>query len=127
MSVPMKKLLTEQIEIIFVGKNKFQVSKEKAQAVLTLLSENQPLKRTDNFESIPADEVFKELDARYTRPGVALRGARTKEGLSQVDLAKKLGVSQTDLSKMEHGKRPIGKKMAIRLAKIFKIDYRVFL
>jgi len=28
---------------------------------------------------------------------------------------------------MEHGKRPIGKEMAKRLAKILKVNYRVFL
>ncbi|NBX91965.1 MAG: XRE family transcriptional regulator [Proteobacteria bacterium] len=78
-------------------------------------------------KSIPADEVFKDLDEKYTRPGVALRGARGKEGLSQGELAKKLDIPQGNLSKMENGKRPIGKSMAKRLSKILNIDYRVFL
>jgi ribosome-binding protein aMBF1 (putative translation factor) len=56
-----------------------------------------------------------------------LRGARTKEGLSQVQLAQKLGIDQADLSKMENGKRPIGKKMAKKFAKVLRIHYQVFL
>ena len=38
-----------------------------------------------------------------------------------------VGVSQTHISEMEHGKRPIGKDMARRLAKALKVNYRVFL
>jgi DNA-binding XRE family transcriptional regulator len=59
--------------------------------------------------------------------GVALRGARKREALTQKHLADLLGISQTHISEMEHGKRPIGKEMARRLAKIFKVNYRVFL
>jgi len=43
------------------------------------------------------------------------------------ELARKLGVAQGDLSKMETGKRSIGKEMAHRLAGVFDTDYRVFL
>ena len=35
--------------------------------------------------------------------------------------------SQTYISEMEHGKRPIGKKMSQRFSKILKINYKVFL
>jgi hypothetical protein len=42
-------------------------------------------------------------------------------------LADKLGISQTNLSKMEVGKRPIGKVMAKRIAAVLKINYRIFL
>ena len=47
--------------------------------------------------------------------------------MTQVELAKKLNITQGDLSKMEHGKRPIGKKMAKKLSVILNIGYRVFL
>jgi len=47
--------------------------------------------------------------------------------MSQGELAKKLGIPQGNLSKMENGKRPIGKAMAKRLSEILNIDYRVFL
>lgn len=60
-------------------------------------------------------------------PAEALRGARAKEGLTQKALAADLGIPQANLSLMEHGKRPIGKEMAKRLAAILNVDYRLFL
>ena len=72
-------------------------------------------------------EELQRLDSTYTRPGACLQGARVKEGLSQVELAEKLRISQSNLSKMELGKRPIGKTMAKRLAAILNVDYRIFL
>ena len=73
-------------------------------------------------ESVPWEEVYPDFNG-----SVALRGARKREGLTQKELAALLGVSQTHISEMEHGKRPIGKEMAKRLAKVLKADYRVFL
>ena len=60
-------------------------------------------------------------------PTVALRGARKKEGLTQKQLADLLQISQIHISQMEHGKRPIGKKMAHRLSKVLNVNYRAFL
>ena len=127
MSVLMKKPRIESVELITIGEKKFQVSKEKARAFLVLLKDEQFALRNEDEDTIPSDEVFKDEIAKYTKPGLALRGARQKENLSQVQLAKKLKIDQTDLSKMEYGKRPISKKMAKRLAEILNIDYRVFL
>lgn len=73
-------------------------------------------------ESIPWEEVYPDFNG-----GVALRGARKREALTQRELARLVGVSQTHISEMEHGKRPIGKDMAKRLAKVLKVNYRVFL
>ena len=60
-------------------------------------------------------------------PGIALAGARTKESLTQVQLARLTGIPQRHISEMEHGKRPIGKERAKRLAEALKVDYHVFL
>jgi ribosome-binding protein aMBF1 (putative translation factor) len=73
-------------------------------------------------ESVPWEEVYPDFNG-----SVALRGARKREGLTQKELARLVEVSQTHISEMEHGKRPIGKDMAKRLAKILKADYRIFL
>jgi len=73
-------------------------------------------------ESVPWEEVYPDFNG-----SVALRGARKREGLTQKELARLLGVSQTHISEMEHGKRPMGKDMAKRLARALKVDYRVFL
>lgn len=134
MLAPMRKLHTSgsDVEILVQegGTKKFRVPKEKARGLLLLLSEF----RVDDHhstrlggDSVPSDEVFRELDAKFARAGAALQGARLKEALTQTKLAQQLKVSQTDLSKMEHGKRTIGKQMAHRLAQALKVDYRIFL
>ena len=73
-------------------------------------------------KSVPWEEVYLDFNG-----SVALRGARKREALTQKELARLVGVSQTHISEMEHGKRPIGKDMARRLAKVLKVNYRVFL
>ena len=73
------------------------------------------------------DDLFSELTQKSGEPGVLLKGLRYREGLSQIEFAKKLNISQTNLSAMENGKRAIGKELAKRIADIFGLDYRVFL
>ena len=58
---------------------------------------------------------------------MALRGYRTREALTQVQLAELTGIPQRHISEMEHGKRIIGKETVCKLAKALKVDYRVFL
>ena len=60
-------------------------------------------------------------------PGACLRGGRVKEGLTQAQLAERIGVPQRHISEMEHGKRPIGKQNARKLADALKVDARRFL
>lgn len=125
-SVPQKKPRTE---IVQVGREKFRVPTETAHAVLVLLKGAQSdLGKTDEDLILAEDSpTLKRLTAKYSSAGAALQGARLKEGLSQTELARNLNISQTNLSKMEHGKRPIGKTMAKRLAAALNIDYKVFL
>jgi len=78
-------------------------------------------------EAKPWEEIAKDRIARYSKAGLALRGARYREGLSQKKLAELCNISQDNLSRMENGKRPIGEKIAKRLAKALKIDYRLLL
>jgi len=73
-------------------------------------------------ELIPADEVFPD-----SHPGKILRGLRTREDLTQVQLAEKIGVRPHHISEMEHGKRPIGKAMALKIAKVLNASYKVLL
>jgi transcriptional regulator with XRE-family HTH domain len=77
-------------------------------------------------ETVPWRECFPAWsDAQL--PGVALAGARTKEGLTQVQLARLTGLLQRHISEMEHGKRSIGQERAKKLAEVLKVDYHVFL
>ena len=41
---------------------------------------------------IAADKVFKNLDKKYGKTGVTIRGLRIRDGLTQKDLAKKLTI-----------------------------------
>ncbi len=76
-------------------------------------------------DSVSWEELAKDDIARYGKSGIALRGARYREGLSQKELAKRTGVSQDNISKMENGKRSIGEKVAKKLAKALRIDFEL--
>ncbi len=123
MSAPMKMPRINQVKIIIEGKRPelFLVSKEKAQSVRTLLDAD----RFDDF--IPADDVLSEIYAKTGKTGTVLRGLRVREGLTQEEFAKKIDCPQSWISGWETGKRSLGKKMAQKIAKIFKVDYRIFL
>jgi DNA-binding XRE family transcriptional regulator len=56
-----------------------------------------------------------------------LHGARLTFELTQAELAEKLGIKQNHVSDMETGKRPISRKMAVKLGEIFNISPRAFL
>lgn len=79
----------------------------------------------DSYISI--DDLFNDLTQKSGEPAVLLKGLRYREGLSQIEFAKKLNISQTNLSAMENGRRTIGKELAKRIADLFGVDYRVFL
>lgn len=73
-------------------------------------------------ELVPADEVFPD-----SHPGKILRGLRTREDLTQVQLSKKVGLKPHHISEMENGKRVIGKAMAKRLAEALNASYKMLL
>jgi hypothetical protein len=80
------------------------------------------------LEMLP-DEALVEARAVVPpgTPGQRLAGARSKEGLTQRQLAAQSGIPQRHLSEMERGKRPIGKGRARVLGKALHTDYRLFL
>jgi ribosome-binding protein aMBF1 (putative translation factor) len=80
----------------------------------------------DITDTVPWREAFAHWPDEEL-PGKALAGARHKEGLTQVQLATMTGIPQRHLSEMEHGKRPIGKDTARKLAKALNVHYRIFL
>ena len=120
MSAPMKMRRTSQVAISISNK-RFMVPAPRAAAILELVREYQV------EENVPADEVLRDVHEKYGKTGSVIRGLRAREDMTQIDLAKKLSVTQGDLSKMENGKRPVGKAMARRLAKVFSTDYRLFI
>jgi DNA-binding XRE family transcriptional regulator len=84
-------------------------------------------KRTEKENLVDWSAAFGDLIEKFSETGATLRGFRLREGWTQTELAEKIDVNQANLSKMEHGKRPIGKIMAKKLAALFKTDYRIFL
>lgn len=70
-------------------------------------------------------EVFPDLIGKGKT--IALRAYRTREDLTQRELAEKVGLPQRHISEMETGKRVIGKEMAKRFAEVLGVDYRALL
>src|SRR5690606_33769726 len=103
----------------------FYLVKPVVENLLQLVRSIQPESGYDDLS--PITEVYPNLKDKAKRVAAALRGSRYKEGITQIELAKKLHITQGDLSKMENGKRPIGNKLAQRIANILNVDYRIFL
>lgn len=70
-------------------------------------------------------EVFPEYLGKVQQ--TALRAYRTREGLTQKQLAALTGIPQHHISEMETGKRSIGKERAKKLGEALNCDYRQFL
>jgi DNA-binding XRE family transcriptional regulator len=118
------KMLRIKIEVT-EGKSSrlYLVSKDTARILSNYL---ESLSATDD-EFVSATQVFPVLGDPEKTPGIALRGVRLRLGLTQKAMAEKIDVTQGDLSKMEKGLRPIGKKLALRIGKALRTDYRRFL
>lgn len=81
----------------------------------------------EKSDSVEWREVAKDSIAKHKQAGMVLRGARFRENMSQKELAKHSGVSQDNISRIENGKRVVGEKVAKKLAKPLKINYRLLL
>lgn len=112
-----KKHHTDPVELRFIGPKA-----NRAKAIEALKS----FGFKDVSESIPWHECFPEITDDQL-PGISLKGARGKEGLTQKKLAMLTGIPQRHLSEMENGKRTIGKDRAKKLAEALSVDYRIFL
>jgi len=112
-----KKHHTETIELKFIGP-----IVNMARAIETL----KPLGFLDTSDAVPWRDAYPECSEEQLT-GRALAGARSREGLTQVQLSKLTGIPQRHISEMEHGKRTIGKEMAKRLGNALNISYKVFL
>jgi len=84
---------------------------------------------TDKKSDVMVDwcSAFTDLIDKFSEAGATLRGLRMREGRTQNELAQKIGITQANISKMEHGKRLIGERMAKKFAYFFHADYRIFL
>lgn len=123
------------------GHTKMRPTNPEGQILVTIkISENReksaylPLRSLGRLEAfleenkpIPWRVLAKERLEKYKKAGLVLRGARFREGLSQKKLAEKTGISQDNISRIENRKRTVGEKVAKKLAKALKFDYRLLL
>ena len=105
-----------------IPSDKAELVKETIKKILDLAGMPLQSVEEDDDGVYSIGEVFPEFHI-----GHALRGLRSREGLTQKQLAEIIGAKPSNISEMENGKRPIGKEMAKRLAKALRTDYKVFL
>ena len=74
----------------------------------------------EDFVSLEDTEWNKKMSEEMTS-GKAIRADRGLRGWTQKVLAEKLGVSIQNLSAMEHDRRPVSKKMALKLSEVFGV------
>ncbi len=86
-----------------------------------------PLEKGKAADYRPWREALAELRPGDPIPSAVLRGSCVKEELTQEQLSAMTGIPRRHISEMEHGKRPIGKESARKLAAALNCDYRVFL
>ena len=81
-----------------------------------------PKKSLPEEDSVPFEDTEwnKKMSEEMTS-GKAIRADRGLRGWTQKVLAEKLGVSIQNLSAMEHDRRPVSKKMALKLSEIFGV------
>lgn len=80
----------------------------------------------ESTESVAWRDAFPGLTEEQL-PGVSLKGARIKEGITQKQLAEMTGVKQHHISEMENHKRSIGKKVAKKFAEALNVSYKILL
>ena len=61
-----------------------------------------------------------------THLGSKVRRLRRAQGVTQVDMAKRLGISPSYLNLIEHNQRPLTRSLQMRLAEGYDIDLQVF-
>ena len=111
-----------EIHLRGVPSDKGELVRETIEKILNLAGMNLQKKGENTAGLYSIEEVFPEFHI-----GHALRGLRSREGLSLKQFAEMIGVKPSHISEMENGKRTIGKEMAKRLAKALQTEYKVFL
>jgi DNA-binding XRE family transcriptional regulator len=121
-----KKRRTEKAEARFVGKAENILKLRRLAREYDLIDiTDTDISGKDSSTAVDLEELFPELVENSG--GVAIRGYRFREGLTQKQLAELTGISQHHISAMENGKSPIGKERAKKLAVALNCDYRRFL
>ena len=125
MSAHAKKRLTDTSQLVLVEGERhtsWNVPKKKVAALRRYVSNLVATEREGKLPGLGAVEAAKPANR-----GIVLRGMRLREGLTIAELAERAEIDEHNLANMELGNRPIGKRLAQRLAKELHTDYRLFL
>lgn len=114
------------VKIVVMTRNFKRVSYIKAENIGKLEAFLEKYSEEDD-EPVAWEILAKERIEKYKKSGLVLRGMRYREDISQKELAKRSGLSQNEISKIENGKRTVGRKVAERLADALNIDYRLLI
>ena len=107
---------------LVVPRDKADLIADALRSLLLFSGQEMQIKEEAEEEKLyPVSDLFPTIT-----PTMCLRGLRTREGLTQAELAERLGVKH-HISEMENGKRPIGAEMAHRLEEAFGTSYKAFL
>jgi DNA-binding XRE family transcriptional regulator len=122
MSAPMK---TRRTEIqIKAGQKVFRFTDVPASKIKPILVSLKDYSE----EALPWRGVAKaRIKAAGGESAHMVKTSREMAEMTQTELAKLLKMPQANISQIETGKRQVGKVLAKRLAKVFHVDYRVFL
>ena len=66
-------------------------------------------------------------EKKYQKSALMVKTARLKKGFSQKKLAELIGIERTNLVHIEKARRPVGKILAKKFAKILESEYQIFL
>jgi|GEM_PF-1543713 len=77
----------------------------------------------DEKSYTPVEVFGNDWTDPFKKLGNLIRGYRAREGMSQIELAKKLkGVKQSNISAWENAKEPVPEKRLKQMTKLFGID-----
>ena len=114
------------LAVVKMPHTSFTVSGDIPENIMTILETSYKKYLTVNDEKdenveATSMEWFKEAEKRQT-PANTLRFYRNLHKFTQAQLAERLHTSRQFISNMETGQKPISRKTANILAKIFNID-----
>jgi len=118
-------LLSDKGELLKVPRS--LVEEYRAYIVTDCTSVEKAKVKFQKILTVSSEEAFLGINEKYTKGGALLKAVRLREAMTQKEFSKMIDVTQGDLSKMEHGRRTIGKEIAGRIAKKFDVNYRWFL
>lgn len=124
MSVPIKTPLTSlTVFLPGVSPRQFSFTSDVAKKVLHALEQHQAKAAPEDSDSVSAIPFMNRGFARLGYGACALAAARFKASMTQTFLGKATGIRPEHISAMEAGKRPIGERVAKRLALALEMDW----